>query len=437
MDCFLQVLSPTVSSTLLFLVVILLFVSFLLAGARVAFFSLTGKDVDLLKTRKQLSYKRIVDILENPRISHTSIVIANLLINVAIVLLVNLLLNNALGEEGAQLSTWLVNAIKILVITLLLAVFLGILPRVWAGRHKVWFASTSSMVVQITAFLFNGISRQVDYLNRGVQSLFGAKNAKGQLTQRDEDDILEDANVSEDEKRTLKGVVKFSNTTVKQIMRTRLDVKGIDITAELPDVLKMIQTSSFSRFPIYNGTMDDISGILHIKDLLDYKSKPKDFEWQSLIRPVFFVHEQKLIDDLLNEFREKKSHLAVVVDEFGGTSGIVTMEDVIEEVIGEIRDEFDSNEDLNKRIGEDTYIFEGKTLVEDACDLMGISGSTFDEARGDSDSLGGLVLELAGDFPKVNDEFKINGYILKPVAIDKNRILKILVTVPNEPNETS
>ena len=212
-------------------------------------------------------------------------------------------------------------------------------------------------------------------------------------------------------------------------MRTRLDVNGIDITLPFNKVITTVEEMHYSRLPVYKNNLDEILGILHTKDLLQHINNSEDFDWRLLMRPVFYVHEQKLIEDLLQDFRNKRMHFAVVVDEFGGTSGIVTLEDIMEEIIGDIQDEFDDEQSVNKKIDDYTYIFEGKTMINDVCKAIGIPIDTFDKVRGDSDSLAGLVLEIAGEFPQVNEDVVSYDFVFTPLEITKNRIEKVKLAI--------
>ena len=238
-----------------------------------------------------------------------------------------------------------------------------------------------------------------------------------------------------EEKQILKGIRKFGDTTVKQIMRTRLDVSGIEHTITFEDVIRKIEELHYSRLPVYKNNLDEVAGMLHTKDLLPYvnASKVENYDWHTLIRPAFFVHEQKLIEDLLQEFRNRRIHFAVVVDEFGGTSGIVTLEDIMEEIIGDIKDEFDDEESTNKKLDNYTYIFEGKTMINDVCKAMELPADVFENVRGDSDSLAGLVLEIAGEFPQVNEEIVSGDFTFIPLEINKNRIDKVKVIIAPKP----
>lgn len=425
-------ITPAISTVFIFAVIILFFVSFLLSGAQVAYFSLSIKDINILKTRTQPSYRRIVNLLESPKNLFTGLVIANTIVNIAIILIANMLLDQWVYELA--LPDLLITIIKIAIITITVVVFAEILPKVWASHHKIWFASTSSIVVEFSTLLFSKISRQVVNLNNRIESTFRSKNNNDEKNAQLNIDLLDEEDASAEQKQILKGILKFGNTTVKQTMRTRLDVLGIEITCTYGQVLRKVSEMIYSRIPVYNGNLDEIVGILHTKDLLPHLKEGPDFDWQTLLRSVYYVHEQKLIEDLLQEFRNRRIHMAVVVDEFGGTSGIITLEDVIEEIVGDIQDEFDEEENLNYKVDDNNYIFEGKTMINDAFRIMHVPTSAIEKIRGDSDSLAGLVLEIAGEFPQENAELQSNGLIFTPLQINKNRILKIKVTIPDIPS---
>lgn len=426
------IITPAVSTIFIFVLVMLFFFSFLLSGAQVAYFSLTLKDINLLKTRQQPSYRRIVNLLENPRILMTGMLIGNTIVNIGIILIGNLLMDEWIYQ--LNLPDWVILLIKILIIALFIVAFAEILPKVWATHHKIQFASLSSMVVEITNRIFYKISKQVVWFNHSIENAMHNGSSRDTRHLDYDIDLLPEEEATTEEKQILKGIRKFGNTTVKQTMRTRLDVMGIEVSNTYPQTLEKVREMIYSRIPVYKGNLDEIIGILHTKDLLPHLSQT-DFDWQSLLRPVFYVHEQKLIEDLLQDFRSRRIHMAVVVDEFGGTSGIITLEDVIEEIVGDIQDEFDEEIEQNHRIDDHNYIFEGKMMIDDVTKYLRLAPNTFEELRGDSDSLAGLVLEIAGAFPEVNDEIKANGFTFRPTEINKNRILKVQVTLPNETSE--
>jgi gliding motility-associated protein GldE len=423
----LAIINTSITTILFFILLVLFILSFLFSGSQMAYFSLTLKDINMLKTRQQPSYKRIVTLLENPKSLMASLLIANTFVNIGIILISNLLLDQWITTLNLH---FVINfLLKIIIISLVLILFCEVLPKVWAAHHKIWFASTASMVVDVFNSMLSGISLQLVGLDSSIERAFKSGNEIKDDSQLDDAiDLLPDNKASSEEKQILKGIRKFSNTTVKQTMRPRLDVTGIDASVPFTTVLEKVKDYSYSRLPVYKSNLDEIVGILHTKDLLSHLND-KEIDWHPLMRPVFYVHEQKLIEDLLQDFRNKRIHMAVVVDEFGGTSGIITLEDIMEEIIGDIQDEFDDEQSGNKKIDDYNYIFEGKTMINDLCRVLKIPTHTFDLLRGESDSLAGLILEIAGEFPTINQQFETNNYIFTVLEINKNRIAKVKLTL--------
>lgn len=426
-------INPVVSTVFIFLALMLFVVSFLVAGSEVAFFSLTYKDINMLKTKQQPAFRRIISLLEQPKMLLASMLISNSFANIGIVLISNYLLEDWL--KTFQLAVWLVFLIKLVIVTFLIVLFSEVLPKIWATNHKIWFAATASVIIELLhgLCLRLGISNWLVGLSDRVERKFSpGKSSILDDSQLDYAiDLLPEHEATLEEKQILKGIRKFSDTPVKQVMRTRLDVSGIDYNSSFEDVVKKIEELHYSRLPVYKNNLDEVEGMLHTKDILPHVNNEVayDFDWHTLVRPAYFVHEQKLIEDLLQEFRNKRIHFAVVVDEFGGTSGIVTLEDIMEEIIGDIQDEFDDEQSANKKLDDHTYMFEGKTMINDVCKLMGLPGDTFEKVRGDSDSLAGLVLEIAGEFPQVNEEVPSGEFIFIPLEINKNRIEKVKVII--------
>jgi putative hemolysin len=417
------------NAVLIFLVLLLLVISFLLAGSEVAFFSLTFKDINILKTKQQPAYRRIVNLLEQPKTLLASMLITNSFVNIGIILILNILINGWIG--GLHLSFLTAFLIKVVAVTFLLVLFAEVLPKVWATHHKVWFAATASLMVEIFNSVFYRFSKRMVAMSDGVEKKFSNKNNAAMDSSHLDYaiDLLPEHEATNEEKQILKGIRKFSDTTVKQIMRTRLDVSGIDIKSSFEDAIKKVEELHYSRLPVYKNNLDEVVGMLHTKDLLPHLNEHPSYDWHQLMRLPYFVHEQKLIEDLLQEFRNRRNHFAVVVDEFGGTSGIVTLEDIMEEIIGDIKDEFDDEESGNKKIDDFNYIFEGKTMINDVCKAMNLPVDKFESIRGDSDSLAGLVLEIAGEFPQVNEELVSGDFTFVPLEINKNRIDKVKVVI--------
>lgn len=425
-------LTPAAVAILIFVLVILFLLSFLVAGSEIAFFSLNTKDINVLKTRRQPSFRRIVTLLEQPKTLLGAMLITNSFVNIGIILISNILIDNWL--IGFEFSFWAVFLIKVSSVTFLLVLFAEVLPKVWATHHKIWFASTASLTVEIFNSIFYRLSRRLVKFSDNIEKKLSPKNSAS-LDNRNLDDaidLLPDHEATTEEKQILKGIRKFGNTEVKQIMRTRMDVSGIEYSSDFAGVIKKAEELHYSRLPVYKNNLDEPAGMLHTKDLLPYLNGPADFDWHPLLRPSYFVHEQKLIEDLLQEFRNKRIHFAIVVDEFGGTAGIVTLEDIMEEIIGEIKDEFDDEESVNKKIDDYNYIFEGKFMINDACKAMNLPANIFDGMRGESDSVAGLVLEIAGEFPQVNEILISGRFSFIPLGISKNRIDKVKISIKQE-----
>ena len=422
-------ITPAATTILVFIIFILFIISFLVAGSEVAFFSLTLKDINILKTRQQPSFRRIVTLLEQPKTLLAAMLITNSFVNIGIILISNILIDSWMA--GLNFDFWILFLIKVVSVTILLVLFAEVLPKVWATHHKVWFASTASVIIEIFSRLFYRLSKRLVKFSDNIERRLSPQNSVA-MDNSNLDyaiDLLPEHEATMEEKQILKGIRKFGDTMVKQIMRTRMDVSGIEMNTAFIDVIKKVEELHYSRLPVYKNNLDEIAGMLHTKDLLPHLNKPDDFNWHTLMRLPHFVHEQKLIEDLLQEFRTKRNHFAVVVDEFGGTSGIVTLEDIMEEIIGDIKDEFDDEESGNKKIDDYNYIFEGKTMINDVCKAMNLPVDTFESVRGDSDSLAGLLLEIAGEFPQVNESLIKGDFTFIPLEINKNRIDKVKIII--------
>lgn len=409
-------------------VLVLLLLSFFISGAEMAFFSLTYRDINMLKTKQDTGWKRIATLLEEPRALQASLMIANTLVNIAVIILLNFFIDQILIIKPGNVSMWVAYGIKLVIISSLIILFGEILPKVRASQNNLRSAYEASFLVEVIFYMFKRISTWLLRISDGLESLLGGKASRAYTHQQLEQAIKSTIH-EEEEQRILAGIYKFPNITVKQIMRTRLDVNGIEFEANFQTLKRKVEELHYSRLPVYRKSLDDIAGIVHTKDLLPHLNEGDDFDWHVVVRPPFFVHEQKHIEDLLKEFQTRHVHFAVVVDEFGGTSGIVTLEDILEEIIGDIRDEFDEEETGSKKIDEYTWIFEGRTMIHDACKIMGLAEDTFDEVKGDSDSMAGLMLELVGEIPKVNDTATVGDFDFVALEVDRNRIRKIKVTI--------
>lgn len=415
---------------LVLLFLALLFLSFVVSGAEVAFFSLKYKDMNMLKTKSDSSARRIVQLLEQPKVLMGSLIAANTFFNLGIIFIGNLLINELLQLDHTHL--WAEIAVKTIVIGLLLLLFCEMLPKVWASQNNLFFVFFASwwidgVVLPLFKNLGQWLSTYTDSIDKRL-SRFQASAIKSEELDYAIDLMSEDEATIE-EKNILKGIQNFGNITVKQVMRSRLDVSGIELDTPFDQLLQRITELRHSRIPVYRNNLDEVVGILQTKDVLAHVNDAADFNWQQLIRTPYFVPEQKLIDDLLKEFQLKRIHFAVVVDEFGGTSGIVTMEDILEEIIGEIKDEFDEDESVSRKIDDHNYIFEGRTMIHDVCKVMNLPAETFDAVKGQSESLAGLVLELAERLPQLNEEVESGDFLFTVLEISRNRLQKIKVTI--------
>lgn len=412
------------SSTILgVLILFLLILSFIVSGSEVALFSLSFKDINVLKTKQGNPWKRIVTLLEEPKVLLGSLMIANTVINIAIIILANFLIDQLMVVKN---NLWIAQfAVKIFSVSFILLFFGEVMPKIWAAQNNFQFLYITSAVVEVIYYLFRRISIWMMGLSDKIERVFGG----GSSTSYNIDDLTNQSDASEEEKNIIKGIAKFGDITVKQIMQTRLDVSGVDYGLSFGGLKQKIEELHYSRLPVFKKNLDEIAGMVHTKDVLPFLNEPDDFDWHRLIRAPYFVHEQKLIEDLLKEFQSKRIHFAVVVDEFGGTSGIVTLEDILEEIIGDIKDEFDDEESGNKKIDDSTYIFEGRTMINDVCRMMGLPPDTFDEIRGDSDSLAGLILELGGYIPQTNDVITCGDFEFVILEVHRNRINKVKVTI--------
>jgi gliding motility-associated protein GldE len=399
-----------------------------LSGSEVAFFSLTFKDINILKTKQDVSWKRIVSLLEEPRTLLASMLIANSIVNIAIIILANFLIDEmVLLKQNFWLFEFL---IKVILIGFVMILFGEVMPKIWATQNNLQFAYYTSGVIELVHLLFRRVGSWAVQRSEGLERAFGGKKSSFSLEQLDyQIDQTTKNEASEDERNILKGIVKFGSITVKQIMRTRLEVCGVSYELTFDQLKQKVEELHYSRLPVFRNSLDELAGMVHSKDLIAWLGQPDDFDWHNVLRPTYFVHEHKLIEDLLQEFQQKRIHFAVVVDEFGGTSGIVTLEDVLEEIIGDIRDEFDDEETGSRRLEDGSYIFEGRTMLNDVCKIMNISVDTFDKVKGESDSLAGLILEISGEIPKINDIVPCGDFEFTILDADSSRIKKVKVAI--------
>jgi putative hemolysin len=416
-------------TVLIILLLILLVLSFALSGAQTAFFSLTYKDINLLKTKQQQSYKRVIDLLENPKTLHASLLIANTAINIIVVIVANLIISNFL--HVSPVGDFVV---KVLVIATLIILCCEVLPKMYATQNNIRFAKDFGFLIEATYLVCNHLGAWLVRNTELVEKKLNYNKSSNYSSEEMSHAIdITYAEGKEEEKDILLGVLKFGNITVKQIMRTRLDINGIEYNTPFSKLILQIEELHYSRLPVYKGNLDNMVGVLNTKDLLPYLDHSEDFDWHTLMRTPYFVHEHKLIEELLKEFQSRHIHFAIIVDEFGGTSGIATLEDIMEEVIGDIRDEFDEEELGFKKLDENNYIFEGKIMINDVCKIMQLPESTFDKVKGHSDSLAGLVLEIAGFIPQVDQVISSGDFNFTVLELVKNRLQKIKISIQPHP----
>lgn len=407
------------------LAVILLGFSAFASGSEIAFFSLSPQDVDELNPDKSDNDANIELLREDSERTLATILITNNFVNVTIIMLCNYIFGSLI-EFRAQ---WLQFLCITVLLTFLLLLFGEIMPKVYSRQNPLAFCRRAVGGIMILRKLFWPLETLL--IKSGGIAEKAVPKEQRQLSKDDLEQALEltDKNDIKDEQSMLQSIIRFGDETAKEIMTSRQDIVDIDIRSSFDDVLKCIVDNNYSRIPVYQGNDDNIRGVLYIKDLLPHLSKPSTFRWQSLIRPPYFVPETKKIDDLLREFQANKVHIAIVVDEFGGTSGLVTLEDILEEIVGEINDEYDEEEKTYSKLSYNSYLFEGKTLLSDFCKILHIDDDEFEDVAGDADTLAGLLLELKGDFLSLHEKIDYDNYTFEVMGVERRRISRVKVTV--------
>ena len=409
-----------------FLVIIILLVAAAcFSGAEVAFFSLTPNQINNISNNKNRKSKIIIDLLKIPDRLLATILITNNFVNVGVVIL-STYLSYSLFDFGDNKTLWFI--LQVIIVTFLILLFSEIIPKVYSNRFAVKFATFMAFPMIILVRILKPVSSLLMYSSSAVSKRMGRKKQNISIDDLSGALALTENEIS-DNKKILKGIVKFGNIDVKEIMTPRLDVVAVEYNSLYHDLLSLIVTSGYSRIPVYSDDLDHVMGILYIKDLLPFLGEKNDFEWQKLIRQQYFVPETKKINDLLEEFRNMKNHIAVVIDEYGGTFGIITLEDILEEVVGEITDELDVDEVSYIRIDQNNYNFEGKTLLKDFSRIVEIPDNYLEEVKGDADTLAGLILEITGEIPEKNQvvNFKSIEFTIK--TVDKRRIKQVKVNI--------
>ena len=420
-------------------VLVLLLCSGFVSASEIAFFSLKPSDRSNIDEGKHKADEKVAALLDDEERLLATILITNNLVNVAVIILLYFCFDKTIHFGNA---VWLEFLVMTVLLTFLLLLFGEVIPKIYSNQHALAFCRFAAPKLQVLSKVFWPLSR-ILIRSKVITKRF-ANHEKEMLTVDDLEKAMEltDKKDIAEEAGMLKGIIRFGGEMAKEIMTSRVDIVGLDIKDSFSDVLACIVANNYSRIPVYQDTQDDIKGILYIKDLLPHLGKPKGFRWQTLIRPAYFVPETKMIDDLLRDFQRDKVHMAVLVDEFGGTSGIVTMEDILEEIVGEINDEYDEEEKPYQRLNQNTYIFEAKTLMSDFTKILGLDDDYFetieDEANtggsreSQAETLAGLLLEIKGEFPVQGERIEYRRFSFDVLEVDRRRIVKVKVIVHNE-----
>ena len=405
---------------------VLLMCSAFVSASEVAFFSLTPVDLSEIEEERHPSDPKIVRLRDDSERLLATILISNNLVNVAIVMLGNYALLRIFNFGHAL---WVEFLFMTVLLTFLLLLFGEVMPKIYSGQHRLPFCRMAAPVFLVLNKVFWPFSSLL-VRSKGLTQRILAHEAEA-LTVDDLEQALELTDQKEiaEEANMLQGIIRFGGETVREVMTPRVDMVDLEMRTPFPEVLQCIVENNYSRIPVYSETEDNIKGVLYIKDLLPHLGKPASFRWQSLIRPAYFVPETKMIDDLLRDFQQNKVHIAIVVDEFGGTSGIVTMEDILEEIVGEIDDEYDDTEKPYVRLNQNTYVFEAKCLLAEFLRTLHLDDDFFEEVEGEADSLAGLLLEIKGEFPKLHEKIAYRHLTFEVMEMDERRIVKIKVIV--------
>ncbi len=414
---------------------LLLVCSALISGSEVAYFSLSPSDMQAIDEESDSANQRISAMLSKPSKLLATILICNNVINIGIVILSTFVLGK--WFQFIAENTMLQFLVEVVIVTALLLLFGEVVPKIYAASHALGMARTMALSLSVLNKVFSPLSNVLVRSSAKLRRRF-AQNTSGNEVSSDElehaIELTLDRETTRDEQRILEGIVKFGNIEVRQIMRPRTETVAFDIKTSYSELVRGMIESGHSRFPIYRGSFDDVVGTLVIKDLIPYSDR-NQFKWQSLIRTPFVIPENKKLDDLLKEFQEKKVHMAIVVDEYGGTSGIVTLEDVIEEIVGDITDEFDDDEVTYSKLDDFNYVFEGRTLLVDLYRILDLDEEPFEANKGEADTLAGFILEQVGKIPLKNERIRFHDYIFVIEAADKRRIKRVKITLPQEEPE--
>ena len=406
-------------------IVILLFCSAFISGTEVALFSLTPQDLEKINNKNPRKGSLISLLLEKPKKLMATITITNTFINIAIIILFF-----RLGEAlfGGIAVSWLRFTVQVVVITFMVLLFGEVVPKIYAGRNHKKFSGKVAYSLFVLNKLLSPLSIPMREVTLRLHKSFGGQKTGLSIDRLSQALELTDyGDATAEEQKILEGIVTFGNTDVRQVMSPRIDIFALDIEEAFAEIFPKIVQKGFSRIPVYRDNIDQIEGVLFIKDLIPHIDKA-DFNWQAIMREPFFVPENKKLDNLLKEFQSMKNHLAIVVDEYGGTSGLISLEDILEEIVGDISDEFDDEDIIFTKIDDNTYLFDGKISLKDFYRVTDVDEEPFEEAKGEAETLGGFILEISGNFPEKGKKIKFNGNIFTVESVDSRRIIQIKVT---------
>lgn len=424
--------APTTGAVIaIILAVFLLGASAFVSGSEIAFFSLDPNDLNELEDSDKLVDKKIIRLREDQERLLATILISNNFVNVTIIMLCNFFFAKVFEFKGAYGNILEFVAVSV-ILTFLLLLFGEIMPKIFSSQSPLKFCRVTASGISFLQRLFWPIETMLMSSKKLTDKVVPKTHHAISVDDLEQALELTDKNEISDERNMLQGIIRFGDENVKEVMTPRIDVVDLDIKTPYDQVLKCIVDNVYSRIPVYQGSHDNVKGILYIKDLLPHLEKPAGFRWQSLIRPPYFVPETKKIDDLLRDFQSNKVHIAIVVDEFGGNSGIITLEDIIEEIFGEIEDEFDEEEKDFVRLNQNTFVFEAKTMLSDFTRYLKLDDEFFEDVEGDADTLAGLLLEIKGEFPKLHECIDYRNFTFEVLEMDERRILKIKVIVHKE-----
>ncbi|GAB3555689.1 gliding motility-associated protein GldE [Spirosoma fluminis] len=419
------------------LILLLIVLAGLVSASEAAFFSLSPDDRAHCRDSDKAQDRRIALLLDRPKRLLASLVIFNNLLNIAIVVIVTYITWEF--SQASHASGWVLSGVT-LATTIAIVLFGEIVPKVYASQNNLTVARRTALLAQIGLAVFRPLAMLLVNLSNQVDKRIQRRGYKLSVEELSQAVELTGNDATTEEKEILKGIVNFSNLTARQVMRARLDISAVDNELTFSELMAQINASGYSRVPVYHESLDQIEGILYIKDLLPHIHQDDSFQWQSLVRPAFFIPENKKVDDLLQDFQKRRVHMAIVVDEYGGTRGLVTLEDIIEEIFGEINDEFDDETPAGYRREDDrTVVFEGKVPLTDVCRVLNVEATTFEAVQGGSESLGGLLLELFSRLPKPGDETAYAGFTFHVLSADDKRIneVRVIKNIPTESAEVS